>query len=204
MRLQGSPQCPRADSHVGRGSLGTPVDECAPTKELYARSGLRTCVPAITGAFRASETATWKVAGMPRVRGPKTLVGSGFCGKASEAGPAIKGYICKPVRDGGFRALRGSPVRVRRFVVQPDGQLRARRQFRKEKWRESMEAWNRVSDDRKYWHESNFHRDYHRIQKALEKAKDFARTLRDKALDLELAEATREQHSGVVRVTRSG
>jgi hypothetical protein len=64
------------------------------------------------------------------------------------------------INDGPTRPLKLSSLKLYEWVTR-------RREGHNELWRETMAAWNRAHPERRYNTVHNFHRDYHRVKKAL-------------------------------------
>lgn len=89
-----------------------------------------------------------------------------------------------------YRYLQHAIGQPARKVVQPKSLVlylwvSRRRRETSETWRETMDAWNRTHEPQ-YGHESNFHKDFHRISHAIDNARGRFEQLRDEALRLEL------------------
>jgi hypothetical protein len=64
------------------------------------------------------------------------------------------------VTDRPMRQLKLSSLKLYGWVTR-------RRERHQEPWRETMAAWNRAHPERRYGTVQNFHRDYHRVKRAL-------------------------------------
>jgi hypothetical protein len=67
------------------------------------------------------------------------------------------------VNDGRTRPLKLSSLKLYEWVTR-------RREQHEEPWWKTMAAWNRAQPERRYKTVQNFHRDYHRVKRALGRA----------------------------------